>query len=198
MKLILKDVKIYGYDQNIFRTFVNEGKETKQYSVPLIITDEDKAKIDLYLYNKVSTNQDGENIFYAKNKQPIPIFDSEKNRITDPVNEVFIAEVSILIDEFTNQDGESVRYTKTLGIKYIKKVENEQPKIAVPQKQYTEFDDIFADEEEIKITERVEQKPEQKVEQKVEQLPEENFPVQGLQPIAKSDVNVQNDNDLPF
>ena len=152
MKLILKDVKIYGYDKSICRTFNNDGKETKQYSVACYITDEDKAKIDTYLYNKVSTNQDGEHIFYGKSKQPIPIFTAEKQPISEPVNEVFIAEVSILIDEFEDKaTGDTVRYSKCLGIKYIKKIENEEPKIFVPQRQYTKFDDIFADEEELTI-----------------------------------------------
>lgn len=152
MKLILKDVKIYGYDKTICRTFVNDGKETKQYSVALYITEEDKAKIDQYLYNKVSVNQDGENIFYGKSKQPIPIFTAEKQPILEPVNEVFIAEVSILIDEFEDKaTGETIRYSKCLGIKYVKKVENEEPKIFVPKKEYNDFDEIFADEEEITI-----------------------------------------------
>ena len=152
MKLILKDVKIYGYDKSICRTFVNDGKETKQYSVACYITDEDKVKIDTYLYNKVTQNQDGEHIFYGKSKQPIPIFTAEKQPILDPVNEVFIAEVSILIDVFDDKaTGDTVRYSKCLGIKYIKKVENEEPKIFVPKKEYNDFDDIFADEEELDI-----------------------------------------------
>ena len=152
MKLILKDVKIYGYDKSICRTFNNDGKETKQYSVACYITEEDKAKIDTYLYDKVSTNNDGEHIFYGKSKQPIPIFTAEKEPILEPVNEVFIAEVSILIDEFEDKAKcETVRYSKCLGIKYISKVENEEPKIFVPIKEYNTFDDIFADEEELTI-----------------------------------------------
>ena len=152
MKLILKDVKIYGYDKSICRTFNNDGKETKQYSVACYITDEDKAKIDTYLYNKVSTNQDGEHIFYGKSKQPIPIFTAEKEPILEPVNEVFIAEVSILMDEFEDKaKNEMVRYSKCLGIKYIKKIENEEPKIFIPIKEYNDFDSIFEDEEELTI-----------------------------------------------
>lgn len=152
MKLILKDVKIYGYDSAICRTFINNGIESKQYSVACYITEEDKNKIDTYLYNKVTQNQDGDFIFYGKSKQPIPIFDSEKQRIENPVNEVFIAEVSILIDEFEDKaTNETIRYSKCLGIKYIKKVENEEPKIFVPKKEYNDYDDIFADEEEITI-----------------------------------------------
>lgn len=149
MKVILKDCKIYGYDAEIFRAFINNGKETKQYSVALYISDADKAVIDSFLYQKVSVNADGDNIFYGKAKQPIPIFDSEKVRITKPVNEVFLADVSILIDEFVDGNGENVRYSKCLGIKYIKKVENEEPKL--PAKVYTDFDDIFADETELVI-----------------------------------------------
>lgn len=148
MKVILKECKIYGYDAEIYRAFQNDGKETKQYSVALYISDADKAVIDSFLYQKVSVNADGENIFYGKAKQPIPIFDTEKVRITKPVNEVFLADVSILIDEF-EKDGENIRYSKCLGIKYLKKVENEEPKL--PPKVYTDFDDIFADETELVI-----------------------------------------------
>lgn len=149
MKVILKDCKIYGYDSSLFKTFTNNGQETKQYSVALYISESDKAIIDSYLYGKVTPNADGENIFYGKSKQPIPIFDAEKVKIDKPVNEVFIADVSILIDEFVGKDGENIRYSKCLGIKYIKKVENEEPKLHA--KTYTDFDDIFADETELTI-----------------------------------------------
>jgi len=149
MKVILKDCKIYGYDSNLFKTFKNNGQETKQYSVALYITDADKAVIDSYLYGKVTPNADGENVFYGKSKQPIPIFDAEKVKIEKPINEVFMANVSIVIDEFVRKDGENIRYSKCLGIKYIKKVENEQPKL--PAKTYTDYEDIFADETELVI-----------------------------------------------
>lgn len=152
MKLILKNTKIMGFDSSICRTFVNDGKVTKQYSVAMYISEADKAEIDKYLYNKVEQNQDGEFIFYGKSKQPIPVFDAEKNRITKPLNEVFLADVSILIDEFTGGAlGETIRYSKCLGIKYLQKVENEQPKMQ--PKVYEDFDDIFSDEEEIKLPE---------------------------------------------
>jgi len=149
MKVILRDCKIYGYDSSLFKTFINNGQETKQYSVALYISENDKAIIDSFLYNKVSVNAEGENIFYGKSKQPIPIFDAEKVKIDKPVNEVFLADVSILIDEFVGKDGDNIRYSKCLGIKYIKKVENEEPKL--PAKTYTDFDDIFADETELVI-----------------------------------------------
>lgn len=152
MKLILKDVKIYGYDKSICRTFVNEGKETKQYSVALYISEEQKAQIDTWIFDKVLTNQDGDFIFYGKSKQPIPIFDTEAKHIVEPVNEVFLADVSILIDEFTDKaTGETIRYSKCLGIKYISKVENEEAKVFVAKKEYNTFDDIFSDEEEINL-----------------------------------------------
>ena len=186
MKLILKDVKIYGYDKSICRTFPNDGKETKQYSVACYITEEDKEKIDTYLYNKVSTNQEGDHIFYGKSKQPIPIFTAEKQPILEPVNEVFIAEVSILIDEFEDKaKNEMVRYSKCLGIKYISKVENEEPKIFVPIKEYNTFDDIFADEEELTI-------PATQVQQSATVAPA---------PLEPDPMNVNDSNagdDLPF
>jgi hypothetical protein len=147
MKVILRKVKIYGFDPNIFRVFDNAGKETKRYSVALHISDEDRDLIDNYLFDKVSDNQDGEHVFYGKAKHPIPIFDAEKNRITIPINKVFIADVSILIDEFKPDDeDEPIRYSKCLGIHYISDIENEKPKIQ--QRNYESFDDIFADESE--------------------------------------------------
>lgn len=149
-KIILRGVKIFGFDPEVFRTYENGAKVTKQYSVALYVTPEDKELIDSFLFNKVSQNEDGDNIFYGKSKQPIPVFDSAKNRIMKPLNEVFIADVSILIDEFTDAvKAETVRYSKCLGIKYVRKVENEQPKI--PAKVYTDFDDIFSDETELFI-----------------------------------------------
>jgi hypothetical protein len=149
MKVILKNVKIFGFDSNIFRNNSFAGKESKDYSVALYVTDDDKAVIDSYLYGKVSVNAEGENIFYGKSKQPIPVFDQEKNRVPSPINEVFLADVSILIDEFQPADGDAIRYSKCLGIKYLKKVENEQPKL--PVKTFDTFDDIFADEETLVI-----------------------------------------------
>lgn len=168
MKLILKNVKIYGFDSTIFRTFNNDGKETKQYSVALYISKEDKSEIDKYLYNKVNQNEEGEFIFYGKSKQPIPIFNTEKNKITQPLNEVFIADVSIIINEFENDKGEKIRYSKCLGIKYLHKIENEQPKL--PTRTYDNYDDIFSDEEEIKLPES-DIKSEKKTENPIDDLP---------------------------
>lgn len=143
MKLILKNVKIYGFDPKIFREFENGNK---QYSVGLIISDEDKFKIDSYIFGKTNVNQDGENVFYGKSKTPIPVFDVEKKRIEKPINEVFLADVSILIDEFTPEGkDEPVRYSKCLGIHYIKSLE--EGKVRLPQKTYNTFDDIFNEEE---------------------------------------------------
>lgn len=150
MKIILKNAKIYGFDPSIYRTFDDGGK---QYSVALYISGEDKAVIDQFLFNKVADNQDGEHIFYGKNKKQIPVFDKDRNRIEKPINEVFIADVSILIDEFTpkkketdTEEPEAIRYSKCLGIKYISKVENEDVKI-FKQNNYENFDEIFGEEE---------------------------------------------------
>jgi hypothetical protein len=147
MKLILKNCKIYGYDPNNFRVFDNDGKETKQYSVPLYVSDEDRDLLDSYIYGKVDNNADGEHIFYGKNKMPIPIFDPEKNKITDQINKVFIADVSILVDEFEDKKtGQNVRYSRCLGIKITSYIETEQPKITTSQP--TTFDEIFGGETE--------------------------------------------------
>jgi len=96
MKLILKNVKIYGFNPGVYKTFQNDNGETRQYSIALYISEEDKAQIDSYLFNKVSVNQEGDRIFYGKSKVQIPVFDNEKKRIIEPLNKVFFADVSIL------------------------------------------------------------------------------------------------------
>jgi len=149
MKIILRGVKIYGYDPNSFKEFNNEGKTTNQYSAPLYISQADRDLIDSYIYGKCETTKDGENLFYGKNKNPISVFDTEKVKIETPINEVFIADVSILIDEFKNKDGGTIRYSKCLGIHYLSKVENEEPKIIVQEK-YETYDAIFTEDIETK------------------------------------------------
>lgn len=142
MKILLEKVKIYGFDPNVFKTFTNNGFETKQYSVGLYISEEQKFLIDSYIYGKCETTKDGEILFYGKNKQPIPVFDQNKQKIEKPVNEVFLADVSILIDEFTDKQGSQVRYSKCLGIRYVSPVANEAPRVIVQEK-YETYDDIF-------------------------------------------------------
>ena len=146
MKILLEKVKIYGYDPNIFKTFTNNGVETKQYSVGLYISEEQKFLIDSYIYGKCETTKDGEILFYGKNKQPIPVFDQNKQKIEKPVNEVFLADVSILIDEFTDKNGEQIRYSKCLGIKYISPVAGESTRV-VSQTKYETYDEIFGGNE---------------------------------------------------
>lgn len=147
MKLVLEKVKIYGFDPSICRVFTNDGVEKRDYSVGLYISGEQKALIDSYIFDKVAITKDGEFLFYGKNKQPIPVFDIAKNRIENPINEVFMADVSILIDEFQPKDKEyPVRYSKCLGIKYLSPVANETPRIVVQEK-YETFDQIFSEEE---------------------------------------------------
>jgi hypothetical protein len=205
MKLILKSVKIYGYDPNVFRVFDNNGKETKQYSVGLYISEEDRTLIDSYIYGKCETTRDGEILFYGKSKQMIPVFDAEKNKITKPINEVFLADVSILVDEFQEKDNEGslkfnddgtplmVRYIKCLGIKYISPVANEETRMV--KKGFETFDDIFSEDEE---TSELQPKPDiydamKKPEElmqtasRVEDLPQPSFAPESAMP-----------DDLPF
>jgi len=172
MKIVLEKVKIYGFDPESFKTFTNNGNETKQYSVALYISQEQRDLIDSYIYGKCELTKDNEIVFYGKSKQPIPLFDSEKKKIEKAINKVFIADVSILIDEFQerdkdtkelifNQDGSPsmIRYSKCLGIKFISLVENEQARTSNREK-YDTYDEIFGDDNsnsiqknEIKITE---------------------------------------------
>jgi len=151
MKLILKNVKIYGFDPESHRTFDNDGKTTKQYNVPLYISEDDKNLIDGYIFDKTSKNDKDEFVFYGKSKTPIPFFDADGKKKNEVINEVFLADVSILIDEFVDpKTDENIRYSKCLGIRYVSKVENEAPKI--PQKTYDTYSDIFGGEDSIEAT----------------------------------------------
>lgn len=152
MKIVLEKVKIYGFDPSSFRV---DSYSKKQYSVCLYISQEQKETIDMWILDSfgksyVSENRDGDLIFYGKNKQPIPVFDQNKVKIEKPINEVFIADVSILIDVFNKIDEsgneKSIRYSKCLGIKYLSPVANETPRIVVQEK-YETFDQIFSEEE---------------------------------------------------
>lgn len=144
MKILLEKVKIYGYDPNIKDQF-------DKYSVGLYISQEQRNEIDQYIYGKCATTKDGEILFYGKNKQPIPVFDQNKQKIEKPVNEVFLADVSILIDEFTDKQGSQVRYSKCLGIRYVSPVANEAVRVIVHEK-YETYEDIFdADKTESEI-----------------------------------------------
>lgn len=153
MKLLLEKVKIYGFDPTTYKSFTNTDEntgavtESKQYNVPLYISGEQRALIDSYIYGKCETTKDGEILFYGKSKQPIPVFDQERNKIEKPITDVFLADVSLLIDEFNDKKtGNPVRYSKCLGIKYLSKVENEQARIFVQEK-YETFDEIFGNAE---------------------------------------------------
>lgn len=135
MKILLEKVKIYGYDPNIKDQF-------EKYSVGLYISEAQRNEIDQYIYGKCATTKDGEILFYGKNKQPIPVFDQNKQKIEKPINEVFLADVSILIDEFTDKQGSQVRYSKCLGIRYVSPVANEAVRVIVQEK-YETFEEIF-------------------------------------------------------
>ena len=185
LKLTLKGAKIYGFDPTIYKTFENDGKSTKQYSVMLAISLQDKQTIDSYLFNKVSENQDGEFIFYGKSKAEIPVFNAAtKERIKEPINEVFLADVVILIDEFTPENGETLRYSKCMAIKYLSKVENEKPKIQA--KPLENYEDFFDDGEVIEVEPAPAQTPQQTPQQ------------QGLQPLPKDNLADPQIDDLPF
>jgi len=157
MKLILRNVKIYGFDPTSYRNSEYDGKTSKQYNVPLYISENDKNLIDSYIFGKTSKNEKDEFVFYGTSKTPIPFFDETGKKTSKIINEVFLADVSILIDEFQkkNKSGELefeedgspriVRYSKCLGIRYISKIENEAPKI--PPKSYDTYEDIFGGED---------------------------------------------------
>lgn len=185
LKLTLRGVKIYGFDPTIYKIFDNDGKQSKQYSVMLSISLQDKETINSYLFNKVSETQDGEFIFYGKSKTEIPVFNSEtKERIKEPINEVFLADVVILIDEFTPENGDTLRYSKCLAIKYLSKIENEKPKIQA--KPLENYEDFFDDGEVIDVV------PEPVV------APQPTPQPQGLQPLPKDSIATPNPDDLPF
>ena len=154
MKLILKDVKIYGYDPskecNKAEKISKNGKPFNVYSLRVKITEKDKNIIDQYLYNKVDVNAEGEFLFWLnKPFDPIPLFDSENKLSKEPINDTFIANVSLELED-KEHNGEIKRFCECKGIKFIKKSESETGSIII-QKREEKYEDIFPDEEEITI-----------------------------------------------
>lgn len=192
LKLTLKGAKIYGFDPNIKDKY---GKFGTQVS----ISEADKIQIENYLFGKVKENQDGEHLFDAKSRSEIFVFNKEKQPIKEPINEVFFADISILIDEFQSKDENNelefesdgspkmVRYSKCLAIKYLSKVENEKPKIQA--KPLENYEDFFDDGEVIDVEPAPAPAP----------TPQPTPQQQGLQPLPKADsIEEPNPDDLPF
>jgi hypothetical protein len=156
MKVTLKEVKfIMGFDSKLKDKF---GK----FSHMTVVSDEAKELMGTYMYNQVKTNAQGENIFYVRASQEFLAFDKDKKVIAAPINEVFLADVRIEINEFQSKndgvlefesDGspKMVRFYKCIGIEYIKKVENEDQKVAKKFDDPTDYDSIWADETELVI-----------------------------------------------
>jgi hypothetical protein len=189
MKIVLEKVKIYGFDPESFKTFTNNGKESKQYSVALYISQEQRNLIDSYIYGKCELTKDNEIVFSGKSKQPIPLFDPEKKKIEKAINKVFIADVSILIDEFTNKDGETIRYSKCLGIKFISLVENEEPRI-IAKNSYETYDQIFGESEKDNKNELSANIPKDDISQM--------FETKETDPITETFGEAEQIDDLPF
>jgi len=135
---VFDNVKIYGYDPN------HEPDQYGYYSVTLYISQEQKDFINDFVYGKCDINKDGEIIYRAKSKKQIPLFDSLKNEIKTGVD-TFMANVSLLFDEFTNDKDETIRYIKPLAIKYIFLVPNEAVRIYVKE-EFKSYDDCFPEE----------------------------------------------------
>jgi len=155
MKVTLKEVKfIYGFDSKLKDRF---GK----FSHMTVVSEEAKELMGTYMYNQVKVNAEGENVFYVKSSQEFLAFDKDKKVIAAPINEVFLADVRIEIAEFqSKKDGEleyedgqpkMIRFYKCIGIEYLRKVENEDQKVAKKFDDPTDYNSIFADETELVI-----------------------------------------------
>ena len=154
LRFTLKNVKVLGFDPSIKNKY---GK----FSALSNISDEDADKINSFIFGKVAKNQDGENVFYLDSRTEIFIFDENKKRITEPINHTFLANASVLIDEFQSKDENKnleynddgtpkiIRYIKTEAIKYISEIKGEATKMV--QRARDNYDDFFADEEELTI-----------------------------------------------
>lgn len=146
MKIVLEKVKIKYFNPKKGNKKVFDGVESISYDVMLFISEQHKQTIDTYIYGKCETTKDGEILFYGKSKNPIPFFDQNRQRIEMAIIKPFFADVSILIDEFTDKKtGQPIRYSKCLGIKFVEFTGEEST--FKEAETYETFDEIFGDSE---------------------------------------------------
>ena len=82
-------------------------------------------------------------VFFNANEE-IPVFDDNtKQRIEEPLNFAFIADVSVLVDTFTNSEGEEITFSRCLAILYKSKIEGVTLQEKKEPLKLETFDDFF-------------------------------------------------------
>lgn len=118
-KIILENVIVKGFDPEFVQEKISkEGKPYKKSFISVQTTDEQKDLIfNALQQNAPYYNANGENVFIKFGK--IPAWNELGEKIEQPLNFEFIADVSIMVDYsggFSN--------TECLGIKFKSKVED--------------------------------------------------------------------------
>lgn len=145
-RLIFENVQINGFDGKIYREYNNYGKsKSRRYSVLCEMTDTQKETIFQALGKAPKYSNSG-GVYFNANEE-IPVFDaSTKIRVEEPLNFAFIADVSVLVDTFTNSEGEEITFSRCLAILYKSKIEG----VTLPEKKeplkLETFDDYFSGE----------------------------------------------------
>lgn len=118
-KIILENVIVNGFDPEFLQEKISKaGKPYYKSFISVQTTDEQKDQIFNALeQNAPYYNANGENVFDKFGK--IPCFNVLGEKIEEPLNFQFVADVSILA-EFSG----GFAKTECLGIKYKEKVEN--------------------------------------------------------------------------
>jgi hypothetical protein len=139
-KRTFENVKIYGYDPS------QESNQYDRYYVTLYLSQEQSLFIDSFLdgssSKKCDVNRDGEFVYTAKSKQPIPIFTPNGDEIFEPINNAFIADVRLKFDEFTNDKEELIKYIKPTAIRIVEIIPNEAVRIFIAEREET-FEEMF-------------------------------------------------------
>jgi len=138
-KIILQDVTVKGFDPDFVQEKISKnGKPYTKSFVTVVTTDEQKDLIfEALEQNRPFYNQSGDSVFDKFGK--IPCFNAVGEKITDPLNFEFIADVAVMV-EYSG----GFSKTECLGIKFKSKVDGGAE---FNFRKNETFDEIFAPEE---------------------------------------------------
>ena len=139
-KRTFENVKIYGYDPN------QEANQYERYPVILYLSRDQANFIDNFLEGssskKCDVNKDGEFLYTAKSKQPIPLHSPTGEAIKEPIFNAFTADVRLMFDSFINDKDELIKYIKPTAIKINEIIPNEPARIFIAEPEET-FEQMF-------------------------------------------------------
>jgi hypothetical protein len=125
----------------VYENQANPNK--KNFTTGIFISETQKAVIDTYIYDKVSLTAEGNYLFKCVSTfQDMPVFDTQGDKITEPIDFAYIADVVIKIETFTAKDGKNVTFTKCLGFRCVRILENEPIAFKANDEPET-FEEIF-------------------------------------------------------